>query len=510
MFDHLICNGRIVDGTGVPWFRGDVGIDGSRIAAVGDLQSASAGHVLDARGGIIAPGFIDAHVHSDIVLLESGDGEPSIRQGVTTHIIGQDGVSYAPLTPANRPFLRRYFAAINGGETLSFEWASVAEFLAGFNGVSPLNVAYLVPHGTVRAAVMGLEARDPTRKEIVAMQRLIERGLEEGAIGVSTGLDYLPCLYAATDELVDIAHPAAGGGVFVTHMRSYTDKAEGAIRETIEVGRRASLPVHISHFNCRAGMLTEIDRGREQGIDVTFDAYPYLAGSTVLMLALPREVHAGTVEEMVARLREPTGAGRLEAWTKNPPFPLDSLVLANLQRPDHQRYLGENLVAAAELAQQPLPEFVHQLLLEEEMAVGVVVFQSWRTEEDMIEIMNHPGHMVGSDGIYVGGRPHPRGWGAFARLLGHYVRERGVLTLEEMIRHMTSVPAARFGLSDRGLVKPGMAADIVVFDDARITDRATFENGRQLADGVSAVFVNGEPVLDGGGMTGARPGQVLP
>ena len=414
MLDIVIRNGRIVDGSGTPWFRGDLGIEGDRIAALGDLRGAAARRVVEAHDRMVAPGFIDAHVHSDLVLLEQGGCDPSLRQGVTTHIIGQDGVSYAPLTATSGPFLRCYFAAINGGATFPFEWTSVGEFLDRFDGASPINVAYLVPHGTVRAAVMGLEARQPSADEMTRMQALVERGLAEGAVGVSTGLDYLPCLYADTRELVEIARPAAGAGVFVTHMRDYVQRAEAAIEETLEVGEQAGLPVHISHFNCRATVLPLLERGRRRGVDITFDGYPYLAGSTVLMLALPRELHAGTPEQMVAKLRQPGGARRLEAWVERPSFPLDEVVLANLQRPEHRRFVGMSLVAAAEAAQRPLAEFIRQLLIEEQMAVGVVVFQQWRTEEDLLAVARHPGFMVGSDGIYQGQRPHPRGWGAFA------------------------------------------------------------------------------------------------
>lgn len=509
MFDHLIRGGRIVDGTGAPWFRGDIALEDGRIAAVGDLGSASASRVVEANDKVVAPGFIDAHVHSDLILLEQGGCDPSLRQGVTTHIIGQDGISYAPLTLASRSFLQRYFAAINGGVGLELNWSTVAEFLDRFERTTSINVAYLVPHGTVRAAVMGLEARGPSTGEIRRMQALVEQGLADGAVGVSTGLDYLPCLYASTRELVEIARPAAGAGVFVSHMRDYVQRAEAAIEETLEVGRQAGLPVHISHFNCRASVLPTLERGRRQGVDITFDAYPYLAGSTVLMLALPRELHLGTTEEMVSRLREPSGDRWLRGWLGQTSAPLEDIVLVHLQRPEHQGFLGMSLVEAAAAAQRPLAEFVRQLLIDEEMQVGVVIFQRWRSEEDLLATARHPGFMVGSDGIYVGQRPHPRGWGAFARFLGHYVRERGSFTLEGMVHHMTAVPANRFRLFDRGLLRPGMAADVVIFDADRIADRATFENGRQYADGVTHVWVNGEPVLENGRSTGARPGRPL-
>ncbi|UCH27641.1 MAG: D-aminoacylase [Trueperaceae bacterium] len=509
MFDVLIRGGRVVDGTGTPWYRADVGIQGGEIGAVGRLEGATARRVLEVGDQVVAPGFIDAHLHSDLTLLEGGHCDGSLVQGVTTHIIGQDGVSYAPLTSETRPFLERYFAAINGGVGLAFDWESVDEFLSRFDGASALNVAYLVPHGTVRAAVMGHVSRAPDPNEIRRMQLLIERGLEQGAIGVSTGLDYLPCLHAGTDELIEIARPAAPGGVFVTHMRDYVDGATAAIEETLRVGEEAGLPVHISHFNCKAAMLAEIDRGRDRGIEVTFDGYPYLAGSTVLMLVLPRDLHFGTTAQMVEKLRRPEGKRALEAWVSSSPYSFEDMVLANLRRPEHQRFVGMNVAEAAELSGHSRAEFIGELLIGEEMAVGVVLFQRWRGEEDLIAVTRHPAHMVGSDGIYVGGRPHPRGWGAFARFLGRYVREQNILTLEEMIRHMTAAPATRFGLSDRGLLRPGMAADITVFDPETVTDTATYEDSRRLAEGVSYVFVNGELAVEDGKITGARPGRAL-
>ena len=275
MFDHLIRGGRIVDGTGAPWFRGDIALEDGRIAAVGDLGSASASRVVEANDKVVAPGFIDAHVHSDLILLEQGGCDPSLRQGVTTHIIGQDGISYAPLTLASRSFLQRYFAAINGGVGLELNWSTVAEFLDRFERTTSINVAYLVPHGTVRAAVMGLEAREPSTGEIRRMQALVEQGLADGA-GRRVDRSRLPPLPLRLHSGARRDRPPllqVLGCLSATCVITCSGR-KAAIEETLEVGRQAGLPVHISHFNCRASVLPTLERGRRQGVDITFDGLP--------------------------------------------------------------------------------------------------------------------------------------------------------------------------------------------------------------------------------------------
>ncbi len=515
MFDILIRGGRLIDGTGAPWRRADLAIQNGRIVAVGRLAGEGAMHIIEADGLTVTPGFIDAHVHSDVLLLTDPEvAAASLYQGVTTHIVGQDGISFAPASPQTMDFYRDYLAGLNGNPAgLDFAWRTVADFLARFDGATPVNVAYLVPHGNVRMEAMGgCFDRPPTAAELERMQVLIAQGMAEGAVGVSTGLIYLPCLYADTNELIAIARPAAeAGGVFVTHMRTYTPgRVAAALDETFRVAREAQAPVHISHCNGQADeLLPLIDRARAEGIEITFDTYPYLAGASLLMTLLPDWVSAGGFQSARARLRDPAVRAQLIPFLESPERGWERVRFNALSRPEHQRWEGLTPIEAATQAGRPLGEFLLDLLMAEELQVGMVQFHDWRTEEDVQRTMAHPAHTAGSDGIYVGGRPHPRGWGAFARYIERYVRELGVLPLEEMVRHMASAAAWRFGLYDRGILRPGAAADVVVLDLPAIHARATFEDSRQRAEGVQHVVVNGRWVLQDGRLTGDTPGRGL-
>jgi N-acyl-D-amino-acid deacylase len=515
MFDLIIRNARIVDGTGNPWYRGSVAIEAGRIAAVGQIPAeAQAREVIDAGDQVVCPGFIDAHVHADLILFGEPDFPGGVHQGVTTVIIGQDGVSYAPGSQKTQAFYRAYFGALNGNPKDVGQWTTVGEYLAQFDRRSAANAAYLVPHGTVRIEVMGLDERAPTADELKQMQGIVAQGMADGAIGVSTGLDYIPCNYSDTHELIEVCRPAGeAGGVYVTHQRSYGPKVVEATHETTTIGREAKMPVHISHYNGFADtLLPLIEEGREQGVDVTFDTYPYLAGSTILsMVCLPRWVQVGGIEAAVERLKQSDVRKQLHPWLQGQERGWDNLHLAAVNKPENKPLEGLTIPQAAKMASKNIPDFVCDLLVQENMEVAVIAFAGpgGRTESDVRRIMQHPAHMAGSDGIYTGGKPHPRGYGTFARYLSEYVREQKVLRLEEAIRHMTSAPATRFSLKDRGLLRAGFAADVVVFDPHTIRDRATYADGKQTATGVSHVLVNGEAVLKHGRPTGARPGRGL-
>jgi N-acyl-D-amino-acid deacylase len=515
MFDVIIRNARIVDGSGNPWFRGALAIEAGRVAAVGQIaENAETRETIDAGDQVVCPGFIDSHVHADLVLFAEPDFPGGVHQGVTTVIIGQDGVSYAPGSPSTQAFYRAYFGALNGNPKDVGEWRTVGEYLAQFDRRSAANAAYLVPHGNVRIEVMGLAERAPTADELKQMQAIVAQGMADGAIGVSTGLDYIPCNYSDTQELIEVCRPAGeAGGVYVTHQRSYGAKVVEATHESTAIGHEAKMAVHISHYNGFADtLLPLIEEGREQGVDVTFDTYPYLAGCTILsMVCLPRWVQVGGIEAAVERLRKPDVRTELRPWLEAQERGWDNLVMAAVNLPEHKPLEGQTIPQAAKSAGQNIPDFVCDLLVKENMEVAVIAFAGTggRTESDMRRIMQHPAHMAGSDGIYTGGKPHPRGYGTFARYLSEYVREQKVLRLEEAIRHMTSAPAARFNLKDRGLLRAGFAADVVVFDPRNIRDRATYADGKQMATGVSHVFVNGEAVLKHGKSTGAHPGRGL-
>ena len=510
-FDVLIRNARVVDGTGSPWFRGSLGVRGERIAAVGHLPDATADVAIDAADRYLTPGFVDAHVHAEIALLNEPTLEAAVRQGVTSHVIGQDGISYAPGGAAMVDEMTAYFAAVNGEPTVPLTEASVEGFLDRFDRTVAANVAYLVPHGCIRAEAMGLDARAPTDTERSRMQALVAEGMRGGAVGVSTGLDYVPCRHAETEELVAIARSAAAhGGVFVAHMRAYGERVRIGMDEMYRIAREASAAVHVSHFNVPAAEgLAIVDQGRREGLDVTYDLYPYLAGSSTLMLWLPNDLHVGSVASMLAALRSRAGRERAAGWFEGEAE--DRLVgvrFSHLTRPEHQRFVGMTPHEAAQAAGSALGTFLVDLLVSEDLKPGVVAsFATSRTEDDLQELMRHPAMMAGSDGIYVGANPHPRGWGAFVRYLATYVRDRGVMPLEDAVRRMTSFPARRFGLAERGLLTPGAFADLVLFDLDALHERATYDHARAFAQGIDHVVVNGRPVLWDGEITGATPGR---
>ncbi|MBA4063421.1 MAG: N-acyl-D-glutamate deacylase [Isosphaera sp.] len=514
MFDVLIRNGRVVDGSGLPWFHADVGVTGDRIAAVGRLTGAAARQTLDAAGKVVSPGFVDAHVHGDLPLLADPAHEQGVRQGVTTHVIGQDGVAFAPGSAGTQQYMRQYTAGFNGNlPTPGKAWRTVAEFLSQYDGHSAINACTLIPNGNVRMEVMGLDPRKPTADELRRMRALVREGMEQGAVGVSSGLDYVPSIYADEDELAELcAEIAPFGGVYVTHMRGYNEqKAPAALREVFNIGKRAGCGVHVSHFNCLADQtIPLLDAARADGVDVTFDLYCYLYGSTIVaMLTLPPETLEGGVAATVERLKSPAVRAGLEAAFANPRFPIETIRLASLPHDRYRPLEGMTLPDAARSHGQSLVDFTCDLLVATNLAAGCVIRHfAARQESDVLRLMRHPLMMAGSDGIYVGGRPHPRGTGCFARYLGHHVRN-GDWPLEEAVMKCSYHAARRFGLADRGLLRPGMAADVVVFDPDRIADRSTYDDGKALAVGVEHVLVNGVPALLGGERTPARPGRGL-
>jgi N-acyl-D-amino-acid deacylase len=519
MFDFVLAGGRVVDGTGSPWFRADVGVRGDRIAAVGALGRAEARRRLDVAGRVVAPGFVDTHVHADLALLVDPLHEAAIRQGVTTYLLGQDGVAMAPAAPATLAYVRRYTAGFSGRFEVADSWSSMAEYLGRFDRRAAVNVACLVPNGNVRMDVMGLETRAPTRDELARMRRIVRQAMEEGAVGVSSGLDYIPSRYAETEELVELCREIAPfGGVYVTHMRGYSPgTVVGAMDEVFRIAREADVPALISHFNSQADLvLPHLDRARAGGLDVAFDLYGYLAGSTILgMVALPPWVQEGGVDATLGRLTDPAVRARLrdEGFT-GPRGPLDQVRLSYVDAVAYRAYEGLTLAEAARRATgrsgpDAILDFVCDVLVASAFAVGCVVAHQQRAEGDVTALMRHPAMMGGSDGIFAGSRPHPRGWGCFGRYLGHYVREARTWTLEEAVQHLAAHPARRLGLGDRGLIRPGMAADLVVFDADRIGDRSTYADGRQPAEGMDHVLVNGEPVLLDGQRTPALPGRAL-
>jgi N-acyl-D-amino-acid deacylase len=516
VFDLLLKRGWVIDGTGGPPFRADVGIQGDRIAAVGMLEAAEAVQTLDVSDLYAVPGFIDAHVHGDAMLLADPVHLPALRQGVTTYIIGQDGSSFAPASAGTLDYMRRYTAGFNGNpDSIDYDWQSVDEYLRRFDGRTAVNVAYLIPNGNVRLEVMGLDPRAATDAELSAMQRLVREGMEAGAVGLSTGLDYIPSRYADAREIAALCQAIVPyNGVYVTHMRGYGAESPRAMEEVYQIARTAGVASHVSHYNGPADlMLPLVDRGRALGLDLTYDTYPYLAGSTILgMVALPPEVQEGGIERTLERLSDPAERRRLNAeWFSKPtPYALDQIALAMVADPAYRWAEGLLLPEAARRAGLAPGDFVCEILLASRMAVGIVGFRPGeRTEADVRAILRHPAHMAGSDGIFCGGFPHPRGWGAFARYLGYHTRELGDYSWAEAITHLSAHAARRFRLLDRGLIRTGMAADIAVFDPGTVADRSTYAAGRTLAEGVEHVIVNGVLVLKNTQPTAATPGRAI-
>lgn len=515
-FDVIIKGGWVVDGSGCLPYRADVALLDTLIAEVGRLDSAEAALIIDARGRYVVPGFIDAHVHGDLMLLADPIHLPALRQGVTTYIIGQDGSSFAPASRATLDYMRRYTAGFNGNPPgLSYAWSTIDEYLAEFDRRTALNVAYLIPNGNVRMEVMGLDPGPASDDAIAAMRELVREGMASGAVGLSSGLDYIPSRYADLRELAALSEVVAEeNGVYVTHMRGYGLQAPAAMDEVRDIARLSGVPAHISHYNGPADLLLPlIDQARALELDVTFDSYPYLAGNSILaMLALPAWMQEGGIAATLERLGDRAVRGRLlsEWFAGALPYPLDRLVIASAVNPEWSWAEGLSISEAA--AQKGLEpgEFVLAILTGCALEVGVIVHRGGdRTEADLRAILRHPAHMAGSDGIFRGGRPHPRGWGAFARYLGRHTRELGDYSWAEAVAHLSSHAARRFRLTDRGQLRVGYAADVVVLDPGTVIDRATYDNGRALAEGVDHVFVNGTLVLENGEPTGATPGRAL-
>jgi N-acyl-D-amino-acid deacylase len=513
MFDVILRGGRIVDGSGLPWFAGDIAIEQGRIAAIGPLDGVPAMTEIDVRGRVVSPGFVDAHVHGDLPMLIDPAMDACVRQGVTTLILGQDGVAFSTGPRHVLEFMHDTTAGFNGRVPLEeFTWDNVAGYLERLHRRTAINAATLIPNGNIRMAVMGLEERPPTASELLAMKRLVREGMEQGAVGLSSGLDYIPSLYADEHELAELCKEITSfGGVYVTHMRGYhPGRFLPAMTEVKNIGRRAGCGVHVSHFNVLARDLDTVDMIRADGVDLTYDLYPYLHGSTILaMLALPPGLSGGGVDAITGRLHDPVIRRKLDATFAEPRFPLETIRLANLPHPVWQAFEGRLLVDVAAEVGMSLVDLICELLIATRLQAGCVIRHfAEREEADIHSLTQHPAMMAGSDGIYCGGFPHPRGAGCFAKYLGDFVR-RGVWTLGTVVRHLAYHPARRHGLVDRGLLVPGFAADIVVFDAEKIQDRSTFLDGRRLAVGVEQVLVNGEFVLRDGERTTARPGQGL-
>lgn len=522
MLDLVIKNALIIDGRGSPGFLGDIGIQGERIVQIGSIQAAQGRRLIQAGGLTACPGFVDIHSHSDYHLLLTPLAESSIRQGVTLEIGGNCGYSAAPIWGE---WLEERAATYRKLYDLELVWRTPSEYFARLEGIGiSVNFGLLMGHNTLRGSAMGGSARPPRAEELSSMTEAARQGMKEGALGLSTGLVYQPACFAEASELTVLAKVIGEeGGLLTAHMRSEGDSLLEAIQEVLSVAREAEVPLQISHLKTYGeanwGKLQEAFRSIEEalasGQNVSCDRYPYTAANTGLQAVLPRWALEGGRREQVGRLKDQEARPRIEAeLAKRPERSWSQVMISEVTQERNRVYEGLRVDEAASLAGKGPIEFVLDLLFEEECQVDAIFFTM--SEENLRLILKKPYVMIGSDsgcrdhyGPLSRGRPHPRTFGTFARVLGYYVREEGLLSLEEAIKKMTWDPCRKLGIKDRGLIQPGFYADLVLFDPENIRDMATYEEPIRYPEGIKHVLVNGQVTVEEGEHTGVRAGKVI-
>jgi N-acyl-D-aspartate/D-glutamate deacylase len=525
-YDLLIKHGTVVDGTGTPGVRADVGVTAGRITAMAPAIDGEAAHHIDASGHIVAPGFIDVHTHSDFTLLDAPGADSKVRQGITTEMVGNCGFSPAPVSPQTLDLLKDYVGFLN--PKLPWTWRRLGEFYARVSARGcAMNIAPLVGHGAVRIAVMGFDNRPPTADELLQMQRLVGEAMDDGAFGLSSGLIYTPGCYGDTDELIALAQVARqAGGLYATHMRGEGGTLEQAIAEALRIGEEAGIPVQISHLKASGRenwgkmerALRMLEEGRARGIAVTADIYPYIAGSTTMTSLFPSWTLEGGMERFLARIGDTDTRRRIidevqggrEGWSRaNGSVGWDDILVSSCQ--NQKQFEGRTVGQIAAAMGSDPAEAMMDFLIAEQGKASIVLFMM--SEDNVARGIAHPMLMIGSDSLALaagrGGKPHPRTYGTFPRVLGKYVRDEGIITLEDGVRKMTSMAAEKFGLTDRGVLAEGKAADITIFDAAMVADLATFDAPHQYPVGITYVIVNGQIVVEHGQQHGVFPGQVL-
>ncbi|MFQ5603652.1 MAG: amidohydrolase family protein [bacterium] len=523
-FDLIVKGGSIFDGSSEAAFTADLGIKNKRILAIGNLQEFTAYRVLDVDGLTVAPGFIDVHTHTDRRILVNPRAESKIRQGVTTEILGQDGGSMAPLTEEMRVARHKRYQERYG---LSVDWH---DFEGYFQAVTrqgtAVNLGSMVGQGTLRRCVLGMVDRKPSSEELAQIQELARQALDQGVLGISSGLEYTPGGFASTEEITELCSVMQGtSGLYATHIRNEDDGVVGAVAEAIAIAKGAGVGLHISHLKCQGqrnwSKLDEIfaliDQAQSESFSVTFDRYPYVAYSTGLASLMPIWSREGGTEKFIERLNNPEVLSKIKAATLNKIQLLgswDSVMITSVSLEKNKAYQGKTVAEIVAGTNQDGFEFTRSLIIEERNRVGMVGFGM--SEENTARILSHPKCMPASDGSALAtygplseGNPHPRSYGTFPRVLSKYVREQNAMSLAEAIRKMTSLPAQRFGLVDRGQIATKFMADLVVFDPQTIQDRATFSEPHQYPTGIEFVLVNGEVVIEKGAHSGNLPGMIL-
>lgn len=522
--DIVIKDGRIFDGSGSEAFEADIGIKGDSINEIGKISISRAKTVIKAKNLAVCPGFIDAHDHTDVHLLVNPKAESSVRQGITTLVSGNCGGSPFPVAEEVYEEMKKDLKDIY---QIDLSWTDIKGFFSRLeeSGIA-LNYSSLVGQGTIRGAAMGFNDRPPSHSELEQMKLMVAENIKGGAVGLSTGLEYAPGSYAQKEEIEELVKVVSQyQGVYATHMRDEGDRLLEALDEAIEVSRKTGASLQISHFKIAYPRnwhkideaLSRVEKAKTGGVSIFCDRYPYIAGSTGLSYYFPLWAREGTTEEFLARLKNPQLESRLMAYASEQEKKLsswDKVVISSVYTEENKRFEGKSVLEGAEEAGKSPFDFMRDLLIEEKNRVSMVTFMM--TEENLKKILSHPLVGVGTDGSAVApygplrrGKPHPRLYGTFPRILGKYIREEKIVPMPEMLKKMTSLPAQKFGFMRRGLLKREYFADIVVFDEDKVIDKATWTEPHQYPVGIECVIVNGQVVVNRGEHTGNLPGKVL-
>ncbi|MEG0450053.1 MAG: D-aminoacylase [Lysinibacillus sp.] len=509
MLDTIIKNGKIVDGTGNPWFNGDVGIKNGIIVSIGH-GIVGANEIIDAKGSFISPGFIDGHCHSDLMILDFPESEIKMQQGVTTEVVGNCGLAPVPVNPLYREELQKYVEPVLGKAHQEWKWEAISDYFNELDrSLISENVASYVAHGSVRISVMGFENRPASKADIEEMKHIVEEGMKAGAIGLSIGLLYAPGSYSNKEEIAELCKVVTKyNGILSTHIRGEGNNLIPSIKEVLWIAENVGIPLHLSHLKAAGkrnwGKVNEamemIEDARSRGMDVTCDVYPYTAGSTMLTTLLPPWALEGGLSAIISRLKDSGERAKIrkelaeerEDWDNLVASTgWDSVIISSVNSPDLKKYEGQSIQAIGnENGKHPIDQ-AFDLLIEEDGNIGIVYFHM--DEGDVQQVMKYQNSLIASDSLtcYTG-KPHPRLYGTFPRVLDKYVKEQKVLTLEDAVRKMTSFPAKRFGLGKRGVLSEGYKADIVLFNMENMEDKATYENPAQFPEGIQYVFVDGK------------------
>lgn len=520
--ETVFCQCKIIDGTGSPWFRGDVGVTAGKIERIGDLSAVKTKHRIDAGGHVLCPGFIDIHSHDDVSVVYNRRAQVKVHQGITTQVVGNCGHSAAPVRAESLPDLRKTMYLIDPDPEFTWNWQSMEDYFAVVDSEgTSCNVIGLVGHINLRATHVGYEDRPATPVEVAAMKDAVAQAMSEGAAGLSTGMIYAPGRYGTTEELIALCETVREkDGLYATHMRGYDDRLLDSVRETIEIGEQSGVPVQISHhvsvgqqnWQMMSQSFDLIEAARKRGVDVTVDVYPYPAGSANLSQLIGGWAHEGGVDRLVDRVKSLEARERVrQEWRERPYWAPEDIMVSSVTTTANETYVGKRLGEVAQARGQDVIDVLCDLVIEEHNNVNMVAFV--QLEDNVRMNLRHPLTVLGTDGLPIKefghGHPHPRAYAAFPRLLAKFVREENLLTLEEALRKMTSFPARKAGLRDRGIIREGMVADLVIFDLEALQEEATFTEPHHYPTGLDYVVVNGKIVVDHGAHTGAQPGGAI-